>query len=595
MPNLVFNPKNYSLENLINDIDIGNIALPDLQRPFVWETKKSRDLIDSLYKGLPVGLIIIWEILESNSHRNINLNAQRIPRFLVIDGQQRLTSLYSIIKSKEIISRNVKKFKIKIAFNPIEEKFEVSNPFLSKNPEWIDDISKIFNGNLHSLINEYFNRFNNKQNNLEEIFFESNNFEKNQNFKDKNIVEVISDRLYKVKNILNYPFSVLELSTELDPEEVSEIFVRINSKGQTLNQSDFILTLMSVYWPEGRKQLEDFCLKTHKIPDSNEASSFNIINLKPTPAYLIRTIVGLAFGRGRLKYAYLILKGRDFENRIINQELRKQNFEVFKKAQNIALDLTNWHDFVKIIYSSGFVNENLISSLITLYITYSFYLIGKDKYKDNYKEFESVIKKWFVFSILTQRYTGSSESQIEQDLNRIHQSNLLDFVNKNVNLRFTEDFWNSYLPAQLESSSTRNYIYLTYLASQINFDYKVLFSDIKLRDYFNPFLKEKKKTIDLHHIFPKNYLIKKFNLNQKQYNQVANLIHIEYKDNIKISDKSPFEYWNEFIKNYSDEDIKNLYEVYDLPENFYNMDYNMFLQERRKLMALKIKKYFYKL
>lgn len=572
--NLTFTNKTYQLQNLINDIDTGNIALPDLQRPFVWKTIKARDLIDSLYKGMPVGFIILWEILETNSFKKINQENKRDPRFLVIDGQQRLTSLYSIIKGKKIISKNVHKFKIKISFNPIEEKFEVYNAAIEKSKEWIPDISKIFeNGSTFRLVNDYLDKIKDLNLNIEQ--------------------ETIATRIEKVRNALNFPFQVLELSTDLDPEEVSEIFVRINSKGESLNQSDFILTLMSVYWPEGREQLENFYKNAYKIPINNKPSPYNIMGIKPTPEQLIRTIVGYSFNRGRLKYAYLILKGRDFKNRVISEELREKNFNIFKIGQEKVLNMTNWHDFIKIIHSAGFIDEFLISSKVAFFITYSIYLKLLDlKTKFTYKEIETMIKKWFVFSIITQRYTGSPESKIEEDFAKIKNMEVDNFVNNTINTYLTNDFWNVVLPEQLQSSSTRNYVYLTYLASLIYEDVKVLFSDIKLRDYLKPQFKSTKKTLDLHHIYPKNYLTTYFKLKQKEYNQVANFVYIEYKDNIKISDQPPTVYWNEFIENLSQDEIKQIYDIYSLPSKFPNMDYFDFLKERRKLMAKKIQKYY---
>jgi len=575
--NLTFTNKTYPLQNLINDIDTGNIALPDLQRPFVWDTTKARDLIDSLYKGLPVGVIILWEILEANNFKKINQENKRDPRFLVIDGQQRLTSLYSIIKNKEIISKNIHKFKIKIAFNPIEEKFEVYNAAIEKSKEWIPDISVLFeNGSSFEIINDYLTKIENLSIDI-----------------GKNI---IAQRIEKVRNILNFPFQVIELSTDLDPEEVSEIFVRINSKGQTLSQSDFILTLMSVYWPEGREQLENFFKESHKPPKHNQPSSYNIIGIKPTPEQLIRAIVGYSFDRGRLKYAYLILKGRDLENRQISTELRDKNFEQFKKGQDKALNLTNWHDYIKIIYSAGFIEEFLISSKVAFFITYAIYLKLLDsKHNLSTKEIESLIRKWFVFSTITQRYTGSPESTIEEDFNKIKDIGVIEFIQNNIKTYLSEDFWNTILPEQLESSSTRNFAYLVYLAALVRNDCNVLFSDVKLRDYLKPQFKSPKKALELHHIYPKNYLAKVHGLKRKEYNQVANFVYIEYKDNIKISDKKPEDYWPVFVKGLSETEINQIYKTYDLPDEFPNMEYFDFLRERRKLMAQKIKEYFYNL
>lgn len=579
--NVVFNPKTYSLANLINDIDTGDIALPDLQRPFVWDSRKVRDLMDSLYKGLPVGVVILWEISEPSRYRKINLEGKREPRFLVIDGQQRLTSLFSIVKNKEIINKNFKKVKLKISFNPLEEKFEVWNAAIEKDPEWISDISDIFsNSSTYQVIHEYLSR-------IKSGLFASRGVSDDQ----------IASSIERVRNILNYPITVLELSTELDPEEVSEIFVRINSKGKPLKQSDFILTLMAVYWEDGRKEIEDFCEMAQKISDS-EALSSNVINIKPSPEHLVRTIVGYSFLRGRLKYAYLILKGRDFMNKTISEELREKNFEIFKDGQRKALNLTNWHDFIKVIHSAGFVNERLISSKVSFFVSYTIYLLGKHKFQLPFRDLERIVRKWFVFSLLTQRYTGSPESVIESDLSLFKdKENFVPKLKEIINSELTQDFWEITLPQRLISSSTDNHAFLVYIASLVYNDVYVAFSDakIKLRDYLKPFPTMKKKTIDMHHIFPKSYLKKLGITDKKEIGQVANLIYIEYKDNINISDKPPSEYWPLMAKDLSPEEEKELLKTYDLPENFWEMDYFEFLRERRNLMARKIRDYFMKL
>ncbi|NUU97286.1 hypothetical protein XO11_01855 [Marinitoga sp. 1138] len=572
---MVFNQKTYQLYNLVSDIESGIIALPDIQRPFVWNQTKVRDLVDSLYKGLPVGTIILWEVTNVDKFHSIGNNKLRDPKYLVIDGQQRLTSLYSIIMNKPIINKNFKEIKIKIAFNPFEEKFEVSNAALEKNPEWISDISQVFNSSTYSFITEYQRKLLKKNSEIE------NNDDK---------LEFVAERILKLRSISNYTFSVLELSSELDPEEVAEIFVRINSKGKTLNQSDFILTLMSVYWDEGRKEIEEFCEMSQKFSEDKQ-SSFNLIQIKPNPEHLVRSIVGYSFLRGRLKYAYLILKGRDFENRVFSEELRIKNMDLFKKGHKKVLNLVNWHDYIKIIYDAGFVNEDMITSKIAFFITYVLYLIGKEKIE--FHELEKIIKKWFVFSLITQRYSGSPESIIEKDLLGIKNGNFVEVLNNIINNELTESFWQITLPKEkLITSNTSTYALSIYDAALIYEDKFIPFSKTKIRERRSGFIKEKKKTIERHHIFPKNYLKNIGITDTKEINQIANLIYLDYKNNINIGDKAPEEYWEILTKNLSNEEINKIYTEYDLPKEFWKMRYHEFLEQRRKLMAERIKKYF---
>lgn len=575
---VVFNNTSYELTNLISEVDSGTIALPDLQRPFVWKDTQIRDLIDSLYKGLPAGLIILWKVGEGSEFKPIGFDKSTTPSRLVIDGQQRLTSLFTIFTGKEVLDKNYKSRLPRIGFNPLTEEIDVINSSKEKDVEWINNITEI-------LLDKR---------NVRKTYIKSLKEKK----PDLNIDEdLIEDNIDRIADIKHYPFSVLELSSDLDPEEVSEIFVRINSKGKVLNQSDFILTLLSIYYDEGRTALEEFSKGCKNPSVDGEVTSYNTIYAFPEPEHLIRSAVAYAFYRGRLKYAYLILKGRNFENRTTTKELRDTNLEIFKEALNDVLNLVYWQDYTNLINSIGFINyKELISSQVGFYVTYAFYLIGKIKFKVDIYKLNRIISKWFVFSQLTQRYSGSPESIIEQDLISIKNSqDFIEVLTNIMNNELTNDYWNITLPQRNMVSSRYNYAFKVYNASLIYKDDNILFSHNKLREQLRPDIKTPKKSIDKHHIFPQNYL-KKQGLDQTQYNQQANMIYIEYRDNIRISDKAPYDYWPMMLdllnENERKEIEENYQEAYDLPYEFWNMEYNEFLTERRKLIAKSIRKYF---
>ena len=585
MSSPIFNIKSYYLHNLLNDIETGIIALPELQRPFVWNNTKVRDLFDSLYKGLPIGYLLLWEVATEEKYKNIGyrVDKKRDPRFLVIDGQQRLTSLYAVIKNQEVYDEKFRTRKIKVSFNPFEAKFEIFNAAIAKDINWIPDISELFQTtSSHNFINSFINKIKQKR-------------ELSQENEDK-----VSNNISRLYGITGYPFSVLELSPELDVEQVADVFVRINSRGESLNQSDFILTLMSVYWDEGRKELETFCENAKKMPEDNKPSSFNHITT-PIPAQILRTIVGYAFFRGRLKYAYLTLQGKDLEDRHsgLKDDLREQNFQKLKEAQALALDLTNWHDFIKTIKSAGFVNPWLISSKTAFFVTYAIYLLGR-KHNLDYRALEKIVRKWFVFSVLTQRYTGSPESQIEQDLALFKKGDvsIAEALDEIINTQITPDYWGITLPQSLDSSSTTNNVYLVYLANLIFNDTKVFLSDIKVKDVLSAEgVNYKKSPVDIHHVFPKNYLHKIGLTSVKDTNQVANFVYLEYKDNIKISDKKPADYWKDILANcyIKDSEMSKMFQMQAIPENFYELEYPDFLKKRRILMVKAIQNYFRKL
>ena len=577
----VFNITQYQLNHLITNIDTGEIALPDLQRPFVWDNSKVRDLFDSLYKGLPIGMLILWKINESNNEfRPIGLDKKTSPSKLIIDGQQRLTALYAVISGFEVIDKDYKQKQIKIAYNPFDEIFEVQNASIEKDPMWVSNITDIFKGNLFSFVNDFINNLKEKSPDFE--------FDEMQ----------VQDNISSLKTLeTSYQISAIELASSLDPEEVSEIFVRINSTGKALNQSDFIFTLMSLYWPEGKDRFENFSYEAKKSAEIGN-SSFNVINEQPTTENLLRTTISYSFLRGRLRYAYLILKGRDLENKTTTEGERVKNFDILKDGANEVLNLVNWHQFISIIQAAGFVNENMIGSKNALYQTYALYLLGL-KYGLKHNELKSTIAKWFVFGILTRRYTSSPESIIEQELSNFREhDNIIEYLEDIMDSELTNDFWEVTLPKRLKSSRS-NPAESTYIASKIFEDNNVLFSEIKLKDYLSPLINSPKKQVEKHHIFPKNYLKTAWDLKQVDFNQIANMIYIDYHTNIRINDMPPHEYWgivlNECSKFTRDFVNDNYTAAYDLPFEFWNMDYFDFLNQRRKLMANSIRRYYGKL
>src|SRR4051812_48426174 len=139
----LFKEVGYSLSKLIEDIDVGEIGLPDIQRPFVWNKTKVRDLFDSMYNGFPVGYLLFWGNAGANGARQIGTDSkQAVPRLLIVDGQQRLTSLYAVLKGLPVVDNNYKPERIKLAFRPRDAHFSVPDPTVERDPEFIADITK---------------------------------------------------------------------------------------------------------------------------------------------------------------------------------------------------------------------------------------------------------------------------------------------------------------------------------------------------------------------------------------------------------------------------------------------------------------------
>jgi uncharacterized protein with ParB-like and HNH nuclease domain len=182
---------------------------------------------------------------------------QNPARLLIVDGQQRVTSLYAIVNDVQVIRDNYKSESIRIAFNPLSEKFEVTDSAIRRNKAYIPDISRLWSDetDIFEVVEEYLGSL------------ESTRFVEDEDRKQ------IRKSISRLQSLLSYPFTALELSANISEEDVSEIFVRINSRGTPLNQADFILTLMSVFWDEGRAELERFC-RAARTPALGKPSPF---------------------------------------------------------------------------------------------------------------------------------------------------------------------------------------------------------------------------------------------------------------------------------------------------------------------------------
>src|ERR1700722_16096447 len=140
----LFTTTAYPLPSLIGHIGHGKIGLPEIQRQFVWPNVNVRNLFDSLYRGYPAGYLLFWETGVDPGMRTIGAgDGSKAPSLAIVDGQQRLTSLYAVTKGKEVIRANFKKERIRIAFNPLQERFDVTDASIVNDKAYIADISEL--------------------------------------------------------------------------------------------------------------------------------------------------------------------------------------------------------------------------------------------------------------------------------------------------------------------------------------------------------------------------------------------------------------------------------------------------------------------
>ncbi|MDD2295887.1 MAG: DUF262 domain-containing protein, partial [Eubacteriales bacterium] len=571
MSETVFTKVDYDLNSLVKYIELGEIGLPDIQRPFVWKNAKVRDLFDSMYRGYPVGYLLLWRNGLADD-RPIGTDVkQKPPRLVIVDGQQRLTSLYAVVKGVPVVRENYDSEQICIAFNPLEERFEVVDAAIRRDKAFIPDISRIWSNDtdIFEVVDDYLEELRTSREVTEE--------------ETKRIKKAIS----KLQSLTTFPFTALELAADISEEDVSDVFVRINSKGTPLNQADFILTLMSVFWDEGRAELERFSREARQ-PTRGTASPFNYF-IEPDPAQLLRVCVGVAFKRARLQYVYSILRGKDLETERFSDERRIEQFDRLKDAQSRVLNIQYWHDFLNCIRLAGFRSGKMISSQNNLLFSYILYLIGRTEIGVEEFTLRKTIAQWFFMSAVTGRYTGSPESALESDLARLRDVDSPElFVGRLQNIcdiSLTNDFWATTLPNDLATSSPRSPSLFGYYAAQVLLDARALFSNARVGDLLDPATHASRSAVERHHLYPKGYLATLNVTDTRETNQIANYAYVEWTDNNKISDQAPADYLPQLKARFTHPELADMYHHHALPENWEQMDYHTFLEQRRELMA----------
>lgn len=583
------------VETLLSWIKAGEIAIPEIQRPFVWKTSKVRDLVDSLYHGYPVGYIITWRNPDVKL-KNGELSAGKK---VLIDGQQRITALTAAIVGKRVLDKNYKEIYIRIAFNPITEKFDVLNKAIENSSEWINNINPIINDEItisqarrdYLDLNPYANE------------------------------ELIEKRIEELKKIKNKQVGIIELDHSLDIDTVTEIFIRINQKGVVLSNADFVMSKIAADEKHGgnkmRKLVDYFCrlvvdkdFNKHILDNDKEFTNhdyYNKIKWMATesddlfiPDYIdfLRVAFTYKFHRGKFSDLVALLSGRNFETRTFEDEIAKKSYATLLEGLNDFANKTNYQRFLMIVNSAGLISDKLISSKNSLNFSYALYLkLRKDGMHEN--KTQSFVKKWLVMSLLIGRYSGSAETMIDEDIKQIDEKGIENYLRHMEQAHLGEGFWDYTLVSDLETSSINNNAYNVYLAAQCNnISTAFLSKSMKISSLIE-------QRGDIHHIFPKKYLIK-HNYDPKQYNQVANFVYTEQATNIKIGAMAPIEYMKK-VKSEIASGITNLttidnetilsknLKINDIPlllENSEHTDYENFLTERRKLIAGKIKSYY---
>ena len=577
----LFDHHPWTVQQLMDGVDSGRVRLPDIQRPFVWSTAKVRNLIDSMYRGYPVGELMFWDNSGDGHTRAIGVDSSQEPSHQIVDGQQRLTSLYAVCRGVPVWREDYSRTNIRLVFNPILERFEVATPATSTSSEWVPDVRSVFASSI-----------------LARRAFLAR-YEQDHHLDDATAVHV-EEALNRVAGLMDYPFQVVQIGEDIRRERVAEIFVRINSEGVSLSASDFILTWLSVFWEEGREKLEAFArdsrfsaARIHEL--TGERVTWTLLNpyLRIDPGQLVRVIVGVGQRRARLDLAYNALRGRDPRTREIISKLRDAELAKFQAAQIQVVHHSHWDEFLKVLEQAGFRSGDMITSTNAVLYTYVLWLIGKVDFGVNINDLRRVLARWFFMAQITGRYTRSPESAAGEDISRLDSlekrtpNSFLDVLNQQIDAALTDDWWRVTLPEDLVTSSVRAPAYVGYLAALCILDSDTLLSTLSVKDWLSP-ARRPVRGVEKHHLFPKGYLKKVRGIrNTKQINQVANYALVEWHTNGEISDDPPKAYWPEQIKEsgLGQGRLSRQMAWHALPEGWTEMTYDEFLCQRRILIA----------
>jgi hypothetical protein len=585
----------HPIETLLTWVKSGEIAIPEIQRPFVWEATKVRNLLDSLYQGYPVGYLIAWRNPTVRLKDGTPSSGKRI----LIDGQQRVTALMAALLGREVLTKDYETVRIRIAFHPQEERFEVANPAIRKDVAWISDVAEVFSADasLTELTDDYS--------------------EQNPTADRKRVSRVLE----KLRKIINNHVGVIELADDLDIETVTEIFIRVNSAGTELSQADFAMSKIAVNETyDGnllRKAIDYFChlavapeffsriekgdkvfAASEFLPQMRWLKDVNDDIYDPTYTDMLRVAFTSEFGRGKLQDLVALLSGRNFETKQFEEAIAEESFAKLKQGILAFMNKTHFDRITMILRSAGFVTSGLIGGRNAVNFTYVLYLRGRAEGMPA-ADLERLVRRWYVMSILRGRYTGSPETAFDLDIRQVAARGLAAHCEAVIETELPQSFWTGMLPQLMDTSSAQSPYFLAYQAAQVKLGDKGFLSrDITVLDLLM-------NRSDVHHLYPRNHLKKK-GLSRGRYNQIGNFVLAQSEINIAIGDKPPELYFKELVEqcNGGPKKYGGITDMADMRDNLRMScvpqalldggipSYDDFLVERRKLMAQKIKTWF---
>lgn len=549
------------VSELVGMIERGEIRLPEMQRRYVWRAPRVRDLLDSLYRGYPSGAILLWETDLEVPERDFSVAQQASPyatNKLLLDGQQRLTSLSSVIRGEPISVRGRKR--------PIDVLFNLEHPDklvlvtevdeASDDDEMMDDEHDATEDEIQRRLDKMTFVVGSKKIarlphwvSVTDVFKQESTTDiiKKIGIKDLDDprYEKYSSRLAKLKDIANYEYRLDILERGLSYEEVTEIFVRVNSLGAKLRGSDLALAQITAKWRDSLKIFEEFQKASAKRGFDFELGTF------------VRALVCFATGQSR----FLTVNTLSLERLKDGWDRAKSGIE----------------------YAINYLKSNVgVDSSVLLSSPYFLILVAIFGEQNDYKmneETEQKLRTWLLSANAKGRYSrGSSESMLDQDLGALRRGEGVAGLINNLKQQFGRI---EIEPEDLVGRSRRSGYFKTMFMAFREDGAKDWHSRLAI-DFEHSGVQHK---LQFHHIFPKAYL--KDTYENKQINDLANLSFIGGKTNRKIRDKAPSDYVPPLIKE-SGEQILTAQCVPLAIDLFEKDRFAEFLSARRALIAQRL-------
>lgn len=506
---------------LLEELDRGELGLPEIQRSYVWNRPQARDLIDSLYREYPSGLILLWKPEELPELRggSFEQTSERRLNYLILDGQQRLTSLERVFDGK-----------INVYFNVEDEVFQIYSAKLKANPLWVS-VRDVVNRGAVKVWRALRERLDSQPGDIEE-----------------SRLDEYLDRLSRLEKVKEYRYPVMIIHTD-DYEEVTESFIRINSRGTRLRRAELAMAQLAFHWPGAIVKEFEAAL------DDYEQANYDL-----EARFLMRCFVAVGTNQSRFRYLGALWKKSQAELE-----------DIWKRTKRAVDHTINFLKNNAGIESSRWIPS--VNALVPLVVYFS---------KKGGRLSEAEARRllfWFLEATIHGRFTGSPETKIDQDLRAIVGPTPLDDMIANLRRGIAGL---DITPEMIEGKYQRHsFVPLVF----------VIFRRNEARDWFTGTVLSSTNVgpehqLELHHIFPRAVLKQADKYESHEIDDLANIAFLSQKANRTILKSPP----NEYLPEREKERLQA--QLVPLDKDLWSIDrFRDFLVERRGLLTEAINEY----